>query len=94
MKKSVLMAGIVGGMLLTGIYAIAQTASANPRLGAAPESDKNMGRGPNDSTVGSDKRPTKRRIASYKGKRRGTGLHKSKDESPAQSGEGGTAVPS
>jgi hypothetical protein len=46
MMKIALVVGIVGAMFLTSIYAIAQTESANQKLGApgaAAESDKNIG---------------------------------------------------
>ena len=72
MKKIALITGIVGAMFLTSMYAIAQTESTNQKLGApgaAPESDKNIGPGPNDSTIGSDKKPTNRRSAPSKGKK-------------------------
>ncbi len=69
MKRILLLiVGIVGGMFLVNSYAIAQTDPANPKLGAAPESDKNIGPGPNDATIGSDKKPTNRRSPASKEK--------------------------
>ena len=67
----------------------ARDSSANQKLGApgaAPESDKNIGPGPNDSTIGSDKKPTNRSSAPSKGKKQSSGSHKNKGQSPAQSG--------
>jgi hypothetical protein len=54
MKQMALTVGIVGAMFLTSIYAIAQTESANQKLGvpgAAPESDKNIGPPTSDSSA-------------------------------------------
>jgi hypothetical protein len=89
MKKITLVVGIVGAMFVTSIHAIAQTESGNQKLGApgaARESDKNIGPGPSDSTIGSDNKPTSRRSAPSKGKKQSDGSHKSKGQSPAQSG--------
>ena len=85
-----LVLGIVAAMVLTSIDALAQTESENQKLGApgaARESDKNIGPGPSDSTIGSDNKPTNRRNVPSKGKKRGSGgSHKSQGPSPAQSG--------
>ena len=99
MKRILLLiVGIVGGMFLVNSYAIAQTDPANPKLGAAPESDKNIGPGPNDATIGSDKKPTNRRSPASKEKKHGS--HKSKgqtpegkNQAPAQSGGRTTEAP-
>ena len=81
MNKMALIVGIVGGMVLTSIYAIVHTESANPKVRATPDSDKKSGPGPNDSTIGSDANPTNRR-ASSKGKKQRSGFHKKKSQSP------------
>src|SRR5688572_14228152 len=90
MTKIALVFGIVGAIFLTSIYVNAQTEPENQKLGApgaARESDKNIGPGPSDSTIGLDNKPTNRRNVPSKGKKRGSGgSHKSQGQSPAQSG--------
>ena len=84
-----LVLGIVAAMVLTSIDALAQTESANQKLGApgaARESDKNIGPGPSDSTIGSDNKPTNRRNVPSKGRKQSGGSHKGQGQSPAQSG--------
>ena len=95
MKKLVII-GIVGSMFLTSFYVMAQPEPinpepANPKLGAAPESDKNIGPGPNDATIGSDKKPTNRRNPKDKTQR--SGAFKRKGQSPAPSGGRTTEAP-
>ena len=89
MRKIALVFGIAGAMFLTSVHVIAQTESGNQKLGApgaARESDKNIGPGPSDSTIGSDNKPTNRKSAPSKGKKQSGGSHKSQGQSPAQSG--------
>lgn len=96
MTKIALVFGLVGVMFLTSIYVHAQTESGNQKLGApgaARESDKNIGPGPSDSTIGSDNKPTNRRNAPSKGKKQSGGSHKSQGPSPAQSGGRSSEAP-
>ena len=87
--KIALIFGIVAAMFLTSIDAIAQSESGNQKLGApgaARESDKNIGPGPSDSTIGSDNKPTNRKNAPFKGRKQSGGSHKGQGQPPAQSG--------
>ena len=69
MRHIQLLLGILGALLLTGLYTLVQAESVTPKLGASPASNKKIEPGPSDPPAGSDKKSARPRNRKSKSKR-------------------------
>ena len=78
--------GILGAILLTGLYTVVQAESVTQKSGASPESDKNSGPDPSDPAAGSDKKSARQKNRKPKSKKHGRKIQKNNSETAVGAG--------